>query len=109
LTDEIKANCKDHDQRVVERLKDENHVIPQDGGLQLQDWNEFPVEEDPEFIEEFQNVISDPEIPEEDENFSPDAFDDAYLNMEIALPHGGGDLEDVQFAKVTKCLRDAEG
>jgi hypothetical protein len=109
LTDEVKANCKDHDQRVVERLKDENHVIPQDGGLQLQDWNEFPVEEDPEFIEEFQNVVSDPEIPEEDENFSPKAFDDTYLNMEIALPRGGGDPEDVQFAKVTKCLRDAEG
>jgi hypothetical protein len=29
--------------------------------------------------------------------------------MEIALPRGGGDPEDVQFAKVTKCLRDAEG
>ena len=29
--------------------------------------------------------------------------------MEIALPRGGGDLEDVQFAKVTKHLRDAEG
>jgi hypothetical protein len=54
-------------------------------------------------------VVSDPEIPEEDENFSPDAFDDTYLNMEIALPCGGGDPEDVQFAKVTKRLRDAEG
>jgi hypothetical protein len=29
--------------------------------------------------------------------------------MEIALPCGGGDPEDVQFAKVTKRLRDAEG
>ena len=42
--------------------------------------------------------------PDEDENFTPDAFDDTYLNMEIALPHGGGDPEDVQFAKVTKRL-----
>ena len=47
--------------------------------------------------------------PDEDENFTPDAFDDTYLNMEIALPRGGGDPEDVQFAKVTKQLRDAEG
>ena len=29
--------------------------------------------------------------------------------MEIALPRGGGDPEDTQFAKVTKRLRDAEG
>jgi hypothetical protein len=108
-TDEVKTNCKEFDQRVAELLKDANHAIPQDEDLQLQDWNEFPVEDDPEFIEEFQNVVSDAMTPEEDENFTPDAFDDTYLNMEIALPRGGGDPEDVQFARVTKRLRDAEG
>ena len=100
--DEVKTNCKEFDQRVAELLKDANHAIPQDEDLQLQDWNEFPVEDDPEFIEEFQNVVSDAMTPEEDENFTPDAFDDTYLNMEIALPRGGGDPEDVQFARVTK-------
>jgi hypothetical protein len=55
------------------------------------------VEEDPDFIDEFQNVVSDPEIPEEDESFSPNIFDDTYLNMEIALPRGSGDPEDVQY------------
>jgi hypothetical protein len=108
-TDEVKSSCKDYDQRVAERMKDQNHIIQEEGGFQLQDWNELPVEEDPDFIDEFQNVISDPELPEEDENFTPDVFDDTYLNMEIALPHGGGDPEDVQFAKVTKRLRDADG
>jgi len=87
-TDEVKAKCKDHEQQVAERLRDENHIIPQQDGLQLQDWNDFPVEEDPDFIDEFQNVVSDPKIPEEDESFSPDIFDDTYLNMEIALPCG---------------------
>lgn len=108
-TDEVKDKCKEYDQRITDLLKDENHIIHQDGDLQLQDWNEFPIEDDPDFIEEFQHVISDPEITDEDENFTPDAFDDTYLNMEIALPRGGGDPEDTQFAKVTKRLQDAEG
>lgn len=90
-------------------MRDENHVIIEEGGLQLQDQNEFPVEDDPHFIAEFQNIVSDPEIPEEDESFTPDTFDDTYLNMKIALPRGGGDPKDVQFAKVTKRLRDVEG
>jgi len=47
-------------------------------------------------------------VPEEDDNFTPDVFDDTYLRMEIALPRGGGDQEDVQFAKVSKRLRDKE-
>jgi hypothetical protein len=101
-TDEVKANCKEYDQRITELLKDANHVIPQDGNLRLQDWNEFPIEDDPDFIEEFQNVLSDTMTPDEDENFTPDAFDDTYLHMEIALPHGSRDPEDIQFAKVTK-------
>jgi hypothetical protein len=85
-TDEIKSNCKDFDQSMAERLNDVNHVIPEDGDLQLQDWNEFPVEEDPDFVAEFQNVVSDPMVPKEDETFTPNVFDDIYLNMEIALP-----------------------
>jgi hypothetical protein len=105
----VKVKCKDHEQQVAERLRDKNHIIPQQDGLQFQDWNEFPVEKDPDFIDEFQNVISDPEIPEEDESFWPDMFNDTYLNMEIALPCGSGDPEDAQYAKVTKHLRDAEG
>jgi hypothetical protein len=108
-TDEVKSSCKNYDQHVAERMNNVNHVIPGDGDIQLQDWNKFPVEEDPDFVAEFQNVISDPEIPEEDNSFTSDVFDDTYLNMEIALPHGGGDPEDKQFAKVTKWLRDAEG
>lgn len=108
-TDKVKSKCSDYDQQVVEHMRDENHVIIEEGGLQLQDQNEFPVEDDPHFIAEFQNIVSDPEIPEEDESFTPDTFDDTYLNMKIALPRGGGDPKDVQFAKVTKHLRDVEG
>jgi hypothetical protein len=66
---------------VKDLLRDANHVIPQDRNIQLQDWNKFPVEDDPKFVEEFQNIVNNPEIPEEDSNFTPDSFNDTYLNM----------------------------
>jgi hypothetical protein len=108
-TDEVKQHCVAYDQQITETLRDQNHIIPQNEGFVLQDWNEFPVEDDPDFIEEFQSTISDEETPEQDEDFTPEVFGDTYLNMEIALPHGGMDPEDTQFAKVTKRLHDAEG
>jgi hypothetical protein len=48
-------------------------------------------------------------VPEEGDNFTPNIFDDTYLRMEIALPRGGGDQEDVKFAKVTNRLCNKEG
>ena len=41
-----------------------------------------------------------------DQEFTPDSFDDSYLNMELALPREGG---DVQFGRVIKRLRDKDG
>jgi hypothetical protein len=94
--------------RVTEVLSDANHIIPHGKEIVLQDWNDYPVENDPDFIDEFNNVVSDDQVPEEDDNFTPNVFDDTYLRMEIALPQGG-DQEDIQFAKVTKQLSDKEG
>ena len=96
-TDKVKQRCTQYDQRVAEVLSDANHIIP------------HGEDKDPDFVNEFNNVVSDDQVPEEDDNFTPDVFDDTYLRMEIALPRGGGDQEDVQFAKVTKRLRDKEG
>ena len=83
-------------------------MIPHDNDIVLQYWNDYPVEEDPDFVEEFQQVISDQSVPEQDDNFTPDVFDDTYLHMEIALPRGGGDQEDTQFAKVVKQLHNKD-
>ena len=52
-------------------------------------------------------MISNPEVPEVDQQFTPDVFDDWYLKIELALPHG--DEATPQYAKVTKRLRDANG
>jgi hypothetical protein len=101
-TTEVLQKCQCYDQRVAEILKDENHIVPHDSDILLQDWNQFPVEEDREFVEEFQNVVSDQSVPEQDDIFTPDTFDDTYMNMEIALPRGTGDHEDMQFARVVK-------
>jgi hypothetical protein len=65
--------------------------------------------DDRELREEFGKPISDGTIPEEDDIFTPDTFGDTYLNKEIALMRGTGDSSDVQFGKVTKRLRDADG
>ena len=60
-----------------------------------------------DFLDEILVVVSNPEIPEADQQFTPDVFDNRYLNMELALPHG--EEETPQYAKVTKRLRDANG
>ena len=59
-----------------------------------------------EFIEEFGRTINDPELREADQDFTPDAYDDTYLNMELALPRNGA---EVQFGRVVKRLRDKDG
>ena len=47
-------------------------------------WAEL-MDHDGDFAEEFGKIINDEDIPEADANFTPDVFDDTYLNMEIAL------------------------
>ena len=75
--------------------------------MQPFDWSDHPFDNDPDFIDEFQTVISNKEIKEADEEFTPDMFDNRYLNMELALPKG--DDPNPQLVKVMKRLRDANG
>ena len=58
-TDEVKQRCTQYDQRVAEILSDANHIVPHGEDIVLQDWNQYPVEEDPDFVDEFNNVVSD--------------------------------------------------
>jgi hypothetical protein len=87
-TDKDKQQCKDYNHRVKDILSNANHIIPQGNNIALQDWNDFPVEEDPELIEEFQRAVSHESIPAADDTFTPDIFNDTYLNMEVTLPRG---------------------
>ena len=108
-TAEVKDRMTRYNERVSTVLKDANHVIQGEGERQLQDWDNYTLEDDPDFAEEFNNLVSDDAIPEADDTFTPDLFDDTYLNKEVAIARGAGNEEDVQYGKVTKRLRDAEG
>ena len=108
-TDDVKTRCKEYTERVSAILKDAQNEIPADGEREIQEWNDYTDIDDAEFREEFQHGISDATIPEADETFTPDVFDDTYLNKEVAIARGAGEAEDVQYGKVTKRLRDAEG
>ena len=52
-------------------------------------------------------MVSNSIIKEADDEFTPDTYDDQYLNMELSVPRG--DNPNPQYAKVTKRLRDADG
>ena len=76
----------------------------------LQDREDYTPTDDDKFAERFNApVVSDPEIPEVDDTFTPDTIGDEYLNIEVVLNRGANDESDFQFGKVTKRLRDAEG
>ena len=64
------------------------------------------MEFDEDFQEEFNKIVSDDNIKEADSTFTPEVFDDTYLNMELALPRDGG---KTTLARVTKLLKDANG
>ena len=86
-----------------------NDVVVQDNELGHQvipvdNWDDPAY--DAEFVQEYGRTINDPKIKEADQDFTPDAFDDTYLNMELALPRNGG---EVQFARVVKRMRDKDG
>ena len=68
------------------------------------DWSTHPFEEDPDFQEEFDNTVNNPEVKEADELFTPDTYDQ-YLQMELALPQS--DSLEPRLARVTKQLKDA--
>jgi len=46
------------------------------------------MEFDEDFQEEFSNIVSNDDIKEADKEFTPEVFNDTYLNMELALQVG---------------------
>ena len=93
---------KEYDEAVQKRIGDENCFTG--NKAKVEDWAEFA--SDPDFVDEFQKVHNDSSIPEAD-TASGDPLEDTYLHMELALPKGPDD--ELQFAKVTKRLKDANG
>ena len=105
--DSTKSRLQEFDTAITDRLNDESHIIIEGGKSQPYDWSDHPFDEDIDFVEEFHSVVSNSEIKEANEEFTPDTYDDRYLNMELAVPRG--DNPNPQCARVTKWLRDADG
>ena len=97
-----KTCLTDFDNAIKDRLNDDTYIIVEGGKVQPFDWSDHPFDDDLGIIDEFQMVVSSKEIKESNEEFTPDTFDDRYLNMELALPKA--DDPNPQLVKVTKRL-----
>ena len=104
-TDEVRASINEFDVEISRRFKEEEDLTYDGAKPNPEDWSEY-FENDPDFQEEFDQIVNDPKVPEADDEFTPDMFDDTYLNMELAVPRDG---DGPDFAKVTRRLRDKDG
>ena len=105
-TTHMKERAQAFDEATKAKIKDSEHIILEGGKTQPYDWEQHPFEDDPDFTEEFHEVISNRELKEADDDFTPDVYD-SYLNMELAIPQG--DSLEPRLARVTKRLKDANG
>ena len=64
------------------------------------------LEYDPDFQEEFNDIINDLNVPESDSNLTPDVSEDSYLNMELVILR---DRDGPKFATVKKRSRYRDG
>ena len=103
-TTEFTELFKAFDESIRQRLRDDD--FPVDGDKPSPEhWADL-IDYDQEFLDEFDHVVNSDDVPEADDTFTPEVFDDTYLNMEVALPRSEPGPE---FARVTKRLKDAEG
>ena len=93
---------KEYDEAVQKRIGDDKCFTGDKA--KVEDWAEFV--SDPDFVEEFQKVHNNPSVSETD-TASGGLLEDTYLHMELALPKRPDD--ELQFAKATKRLKDANG
>ena len=108
-TEEVKQACREFDDRVKELMNDDGHLVAGENERQLQDWDDHQDMTDDDFAEQLNHTVSDGEIPEADDTFTPDTFEDVYVNKEVAIQRGAGVEDDVQYGRVTKRMRDANG
>ena len=101
-TDEVQQQQGDFSKLIAPKLGNEEYSTGEN--TKPGDWYE-DLDHDPDFQEEFNKVWGDEHVKNADDSFTPDVFDDTYLNMELTLPYKEGQ----SWAKVTKRLRDANG
>ena len=84
-TEENKEQFRLFDLYIHELFKDE--IIVMEGAKPNHaSWAEI-IGDDPDVEEEFQRIISDKDLPEADDSFTPDSYN-SYLHMELAFDRG---------------------
>ena len=75
--------------------------------MEIPQWNRLSIDEDdPEFLNEFEKIIQDDEVPEADD-ISLGPREDSYINMEIGVPKGDGG--ELLHATVKQRVLDGNG
>ena len=100
-----KSRAQVFDQAIRECINNSTHYIIDGSKNEPRDWAMHLLDTDDDFQDEFNNVISDPEVKEADESFMLEVMGNTYVHMELALPQG--DTLEPRYARVTKRLRDA--
>jgi hypothetical protein len=104
-TDEVNAAVVEFNSEISRRFKEEEDLTYDGAKPNLEDWSEY-LQYDPDFQEEFDNIVNDPGISEADKDFTPYVFDNTYIDMELAIPR---DSDGHEFARVTKRSKDKDG
>ena len=109
-TDEFKDQMLDFTTATTSTTDSASSVIPDSRLTNIPDWNRLSFDEnDPAFIAEFRDVLSDESIKDADDNPPSDEINtfDPYINMEIGLPRG--DDDSLHHAQVKRCALDDNG
>jgi hypothetical protein len=93
-TDEVKAAVIEFEGEISHRFKEEEDLAYDGAKPNPEDWSEY-LQYDPDFQQEFDNIVNDPGILEADKDFTPDVVYGTYLNMELAIPR---DSDGPKFA-----------
>ena len=65
------------------------HVMVERGKGEPKDFSGNHFNRYPDFDQEFSHVITNEEVPEDDDNFSPDVYDDTYISMDLSVSKRG--------------------
>ena len=106
-TDEMKSRMHQYEEKLATVFEVQSADLTR--GLRHIDPSKIidPVNEDPEFFQEFTRVIDDVTLPHADDASGVEVSSDQYVGMELALSRGGEG--EVLHAKVKKRVRDDEG
>ena len=103
-TDATKERMKSYSDKIAGKFKEKRLLVDSSTGSDLEEWSDL-LEDDRDSADEFNRLFDNTDVPEADDNFDPDTYDD-YINKEISVDQG--DVHPVR-ATVTKRLKDNRG